>query len=150
MRKLCGLMLVLIGSFLMFCADELHAETRRALLIGIDKYELKATAAAAAAAGKTAVANASPASTMPTRGGWFDLDGAVNDVEAIKAILIARYGFQPGNVKVLRNEEATRERILAEIRHHLIEPTAPGDVAVLFYAGHGSQVNNSQSAELDK
>ena len=149
MHKLCGLML-LICSFLLFCAGELHAETRRALLIGIDKYEPKPTAAAPVATGKTAVANASPASMPPARSGWFDLDGAVNDVEAIQAILIARYGFQPGNVRVLRNGEATRERILAEIRHQLIDPAVPGDVAVFFYAGHGSQVNNSQSAELDK
>src|SRR5262249_37374901 len=53
-------------------------------------------------------------------------------------------------VRVLRNEEATRDRILAEIRRQLVEPASPGDVAVFFYAGHGSQVNNSQSTELDK
>ncbi|HEV8713786.1 MAG TPA: caspase family protein, partial [Candidatus Binatia bacterium] len=147
-----GLTLFLMCSLPAFLPAGVHAETHRALLVGIDKYEPKQTATAAAAAGKPVVgeANPSPSNTPPTRGTWFDLDGAVNDVEAVRAILLARYGFQPGNVRVLRNGEATRDRILAEIRRHLIAPVVPGDVAVFFYAGHGSQVNNSQSSELDK
>ena len=151
MRWLFGPVLFLMCGFPASFPAGIYAETRRALLVGIDKYEPK-QATAAAAAGKTVVEKAEPSSvnTPPARGTWFDLDGAVNDVEAMRAVLIARCGFQPGNVRVLRNEEATRERILAEVRRQLIDPVVPGDVAVFFYAGHGSQVNNSQSSELDK
>jgi Caspase domain len=105
--------------------------TRRALIVGIDRY-LPATVA------------------HPSSREVPDLEGSVNDAEAMKAVLIARYGFQPENVRLLRNGEATRDRILSEARNWLVRPAATGDVSVFFYAGHGSQMYNSRSNELDK
>ena len=138
---------------LCFCFSQLvQAETRRALLVGIDKYTPAQTTTTTSAADTTVEqhADSSPTKKPAIRGSWSDLDGAVNDVEAMRALLIARYGFQPDNIRVLTNAEATRERILTEMRQHLIEPATPGDVHVFFYAGHGSQVTNSRSTELDK
>ena len=63
---------------------------------------------------------------------------------------VARYGFRPEHIRVLKNREATREGILAAIRQQLITPAAPGDIAVFYYAGHGSQMPNVQSTELDR
>jgi hypothetical protein len=120
-----------------------HAETRRALLIGIDKYVPGASVSSAGtAAGKT-----TPASR---RADWTDLDGAVNDVDALQQILIARFGFKAEDIRILRNHEATRERILSETKKWLIDSAAPGDVSFFFYAGHGSQVKNSRSEEADQ
>ena len=113
---------------------------RRALLVGIDKY---IPPRASTSAGKPPVSGRAPAA-------WTDLEGAVNDVQAMREVLISRFGFDDADVHVLVNAGATRDRILSEIRHDLIEPAAPGDVSFFFYAGHGSQVRNSKSAEADK
>ena len=119
-----------------------HAETRRALLIGIDRYVPPKPPS-----GQTG-------STIMTfaaggRGDWSDLDGAVNDVDALQQILTARYGFKREDIRVLRNFEATRDRILSETKKWLIDAAAPGDVSFFFYAGHGSQVKNSRTEEAD-
>jgi hypothetical protein len=114
-----------------------RAETRRALLIGIDRYQPATTAAGQATP---------PVSSRA----WTDLDGSVNDAEALRAMLVARYGFAPENILSLRDEEAGRERILAAIREHLIVSAEPGDVHLFYFAGHGSQVYNSRSDEPDK
>jgi len=76
--------------------------------------------------------------------------GAVNDVEAMFEILVARYGFKAEDIRVLKDVEATRDNILAALHRHLIEPVATGDLSVFFYAGHGSQATNSKSTELDR
>ncbi|HKQ61124.1 MAG TPA: caspase family protein, partial [Candidatus Polarisedimenticolaceae bacterium] len=113
----------------------------RALLVGIDVYR---PAEAAAAPAQAVSAKASKG-----RGTWTNLDGAVNDVRAMRELLIAAFGFAPGDIVVLENAEATRERILAEFRRQLIDPAQPGDVGIFYYAGHGSQMANSQSTEAD-
>jgi hypothetical protein len=116
-------------------ASHAHAETRRAVLVGIDKY------APAKSTSQTGSAS--------RRGVWEDLEGAVNDVDALQQILAARYGFKAEDIHVLRNGEATRDRILTETRKWLIDGAAPGDVSFFFYAGHGSQVRNSRTEEAD-
>src|SRR6185437_2118338 len=118
------------------CAAPARAETRRALLIGIDRY-VPAASSEASAAGRG-------------RSAWSDLAGAVNDVEGMRAVLVARYGFRPADVHVLIDEQATRDRILDETRQWLIDAASGGDVSLFYYAGHGSQVRNSKSAERDK
>ncbi len=139
--------------FLLFFAGESLAETRRALLIGIDIYQPTRTESPASGTQETVKETGTASSVdrpVQRRGGWYNLDGAVNDAEAMREVLIARYGFLPDNIRILRNQEATRERILTEIRQHLIESATPGDVYLFYYAGHGSQVTNSQSTEPDK
>jgi hypothetical protein len=122
---------------------ERPGSVRRAVLVGIDTYVLPGAPAQAA----TTVESSS--SGRP-RGAWRDLQGAVNDVDALKEVLVTRFEFKPENVRVLRNAEATREHILDAIRQYLIAPATAGDVSFFFYAGHGSQVRNSKSAEVDQ
>lgn len=130
------------------------AATRRALLIGIDLYVPPAPTAAQNQVLSTPETKtttiASSAAKAVKRGDFGNLDGAVNDVEAMREILIARYGFKPEHIVLLKNGEATHERILAAIRTHLLEPTTAGDIVFFMYAGHGSQVVNSRSSEGDK
>jgi hypothetical protein len=103
---------------------------RRALLVGIDRYK--------------------PDGVESRGRGWTNLEGAVRDVEAVREILLARYGFEPANVALLTDQEASRENIIRAIENQLVEPTENGDVAFFYYAGHGSQVANSSSDELDR
>jgi hypothetical protein len=129
-------------AFLLGTAAPARAEGRRAVVVGIDKY--------APSPGGTATSATSGASARAGRAGWSNLDGAVNDAEAIRQVLVSRFGFRESDVHVLTNAEATRDRIVTAIRTWLIDSAAPGDVGVFFYAGHGSQVRNSKSAEADK
>ena len=118
-------------------ASTAWAETRRALLVGIARYQPATTAT-------------DPATPLVTDRAWTDLDGPINDVEALRAMLVAKYGFAPENIRVLRDAEASREGILAAIRDHLIAPAKPEDLHLFYFAGHGSQVYNSRSDEPDK
>lgn len=122
------------------------SETRRALLVGIDKYTepIPATAPTPPADETSTASSHTPPST---RSGWIDLDGAVNDADAMKEILVSRYGFAEANVRLLRNAEASRDRVLAAFRDQLVTPAKAGDVGVFFYAGHGSRVRDSRSAK---
>lgn len=99
---------------------------RRALVIGIDKY------------------NPDLSSVR-----WQNLDGCVNDAISIKEVLQARYGFNGNDITILKNHEASREIILKEF-DNLLKNSSTGDIAVIYYAGHGSQVRNSASSEADK
>jgi len=115
------------------------AQTRRALIIGIDQYK--------------------PTDIIPSktlRASWSNLDGAVNDAISVKELLIAKFGFQEQNITMLldslgiKNLTATKENIILTIKKQLIEPAKKGDVVFFYYAGHGSQILNSKSPEKDK
>lgn len=102
---------------------------RRALVIGIQSYT-----------------SARRGAETPQRG-LTNLDGAVNDARAMAELLSTRYGFD--EVELLLERDATRANILARTRSRLIEPVTEGDVSVLYYAGHGSQIWRSTSSEDD-
>ena len=78
------------------------------------------------------------------------LEGAVNDVERMRTLLTTRFDFPPENVRVLVDEEATYDQILATFRQHLVANAKPGDIVVFHYSGHGSQLNDETDGdELD-
>ncbi len=101
---------------------------RRALIVGIDDYQTGQTSAAGRGVRRFA-----------------DLRGAVNDARAFREILLLRYGFAPEDVELLANEQATRDGILRAFRERLIARSGADDVAVFYYAGHGSQIRNSKN-----
>ena len=68
-----------------------------------------------------------------------DLRGTINDATAMQDLLIRRFGFDPAKVVLLRDGEATKERVLAAFRE-LIE-RAEVDSPVVFYdSSHGSEL----------
>jgi len=85
-----------------------------ALLVGLNQYD--------------------PTSSVP------HLQGCTNDVAAMQAYLEGRVGQDNGqlHLKVLLNEAATRQAVIEGFRSHLGQ-AREGDVALFFYAGHGSQ-----------
>jgi hypothetical protein len=95
------------------------SRTKRALLIGIDKYPLVG-----------------------------QLAGCVNDVELMQSILQDGFGFAPENVALLRNEQASRDRILSEF-DALVARTDKDDIVIIHYAGHGSQMTDREGDEPD-
>src|SRR5690606_31644154 len=56
---------------------------------------------------------------------------------------------QTANINSLFDSEATREAIIGQMES-LARTAREGDVVFIYYAGHGSQVINSLSAETDK
>ena len=105
---------VLLGAFIVLLMPSngyTETPTKHALLIGIDEYK---------AVG--------------------DLNGCVNDIELMRSILIGKFEIPDENITLLKNEEATRANIIQAIQSHLIEKANPGDVVLLHYSGHGSQM----------
>lgn len=68
------------------------------------------------------------------------LFGPVTDVELQKQLLIHRFDFNPSDVHILTNQQATRQGILDAFDEYLIKQVTPGDVVVFHYSGHGGQV----------
>lgn len=87
--------------------------TRRALLVGIDRY--------------------------PRLGPLEQLRGARRDAEEMADLLRARFGFAPRDLQLLRDEEATRDATLRAL-DALVDDAGPGDLVVVFWSGHGSQL----------
>ncbi len=81
-----------------------------ALLVGIDAYQL------------------------PLRA----LTGCRNDVAAMQEFLTGRIPTERLSLKVLVDQEATRQGIIDAFRAHF-KQAGPSDTALFYYAGHGSQ-----------
>ena len=97
--------------------EGVSGEVRRALLIGIGKYQV-----------------------LPR------LPGTKNDIELVKQVLLTRYGFKEEHMRILKDEAATREGVLAAL-HQLVQETGPNDVVYIHYSGHGSQVKDLSGDE---
>lgn len=96
-----------------------EGSTQWALLIGIDRYR------------------------------YFDpLAGCVNDVMAMAQVLLEHFGFRPENVLRLTGEAATQAGIRAALRE-LLPRLGEGDVVVLHFSGHGSQMRDREGDEAD-
>lgn len=144
----CALVLLLAGE----CG---WSETRRALLIGINTYQPPQTTAQ---------------HPQGCTGGRCDLpqfdnlDGAVNDVAAMRDLLVSpKFGFAPGSVVVLTNpalpasqlsyvtlgaKQTTHDGLLAAMQKYLVDVPQKGDTVVFYYAGHGSLRLNTRGTKM--
>ena len=96
-----------------------HASVKRALIIGIGKYEV-----------------------LPR------LPGSKNDIELVRQVLLSRYGFSDNNIHVVRDEAATRVGVLSAL-NKIVKEAGPDDVVYIHYSGHGSQVQDLNGDEPD-
>jgi peptidoglycan/xylan/chitin deacetylase (PgdA/CDA1 family)/uncharacterized caspase-like protein len=70
---------------------------------------------------------------------WPKLRYAVNDAEAVRDVLVQRFGFAPERVLTLKDGEATRNRILATFHDSFGHDTLQkNDRVFVFFAGHGA------------
>jgi uncharacterized caspase-like protein len=111
------------------------APQKRALLIGINDYT---------------ASRLPPQSAPAPERDWSNLNGAVNDALSMRQMLVALRGFAPQNITTLTDQSATREAILRVVERQLLAPASRGDIVFFYYAGHGSQVRNTRSSELDQ
>jgi hypothetical protein len=108
----------------MVCVSAAHA-AKYALLIGINQYD----------------------------GTSFNpLDGAANDVELMRSLLLQpRFAYQPENITVLLDNEATHSHILQSLAD-LTAKVHAGDEVYIHYSGHGStacDLNGDEGKGLD-
>jgi hypothetical protein len=113
----------------LFLTSTAHAQTaprKLALLVGISNYEK----------GRSA-----PPS-------WWSLN-CKPDIEAMRQVLMTRFGFADKDIHVLTDAQATRAGIIAAFTSHLINQAKPGDIVEFHYSGHGQQVKDDNGDELD-
>lgn len=77
-----------------------------------------------------------------------DLQGCVNDAEAVAEVLCQRFQFPSTQVLLLRNEQATRTGILAAM-NGLLDRVGLDDLVVFYFAGHGSQMPDREGTKFD-
>lgn len=78
-----------------------------------------------------------------------DLKGCNADGDAMAQILTSRFGFPAANILRLKDGEVTTPALRRAIAEHLVGKAQPGDAAVLFYSGHGTQVPDMDGDERD-
>lgn len=80
-----------------------------------------------------------------------DLVGPPNDARRFFDLLTRQdgYGFPKENVCLLLEEEATVDRFRAAFEESLVRRARAEDVAVVFFAGHGSQTPDGDGDEPD-
>jgi uncharacterized caspase-like protein len=68
------------------------------------------------------------------------LEYAINDAQEIKASLIESLGFEEDNVKLLVDEEATKNSILSNYLRFTRNDIEVDDCIIFFFAGHGHTI----------
>lgn len=80
---------------------------------------------------------------------WPRLEYAVRDAEGVGQALVGKFGFAPERVITLKNEQATREGILAAFHGQLAHRgLQPNDRVFVFFAGHGATRKLSSGRDL--
>jgi hypothetical protein len=132
-----------------------QAQVKRALLVGINTYQ---------PANTNAIHPAGCSGGRCDLPAYPNLDGAVNDVSAMRDLLASpKFGFEPKDVVVLTNpalptsgrpfttlppSDTGHDGILASVRKYLVDTPAKGDMVVFYYAGHGSLRLNLKGTKL--
>ena len=75
------------------------------------------------------------------------LNYAVNDAVAIKEMLMSKYNFKEDHIKLILNEEATKDKITQGF-HQLLQKSKEKDRVVVFYAGHGETYTLPSGGEM--
>ena len=70
-----------------------------------------------------------------------DLLGPKNDINALEKILKENWNFQPENVRVLMDKQATKTAVLEELRG-LKQRSKPGDQLFFYFSGHGTSASD--------
>jgi hypothetical protein len=142
-------------ALLLAFAATASAQTKRALILGIDTYQPTGT-----------TAQHDPTCTYGRceLGSFQNLEGAVNDAQSIANTLTSpKFGFPAANVVLLTNpapkqirpgevvlpaDQTTHDGILAAMKKYLVDVPQPGDTVVFYDASHGSLRVNTAGEKL--
>ena len=108
-----GLMPAVLMLAGLLCAATGAAARDRALVVGVNQYPL-------------------------VEHGARDLRGAVPDALSFARALETTFKFDPADIKLLRDGEATAAAITSGFENWLIAGSGPGDRVVFFFSGHGA------------
>ncbi len=113
MKKFIKIVNYMLATGLLFSSMAISAvaSTKHALLVGISDYHVK------------------------------PLAGPVNDVYAIRQVLLKHWGFELKNVTLLLNQQATKNNILEKMRS-LFYHSKPGDEIFIYLSGHGTSASD--------
>ena len=78
------------------------------------------------------------------------LVGPVNDAMAMREFVTKDLGFDPRDVRLLLDAEATRANILREFEEWIIDGTGPDDEVFFYFSGHGFQQPDENGDEPDR
>lgn len=90
---------------------------KRAVIVGIDDYSIQDPSG-------TSISN---------------LNYCVRDAQSMYHLLVNAFGFDPSQVFYYTNQQASRRNILRALRY-ITANGEPGDVACLYYSGHGARI----------
>lgn len=77
------------------------------------------------------------------------LNGPLNDVALMREVATKELAFAPAQVRVLDETAATKAGILDAIDAWLVAGTGPGDRALFYFSGHGTQIDDLDADEVD-
>jgi Caspase domain len=132
---------LLFALFLLASIPSAQAQTKYALLIGINTYQPPGTTVshpAGANAGRFA-----PGAPL-----FDNLQAPTYDVASMRAVLTSsKFGFPDDDkhIHLLLNGDATRAGILDAMKKYLVDQPQQGDTVVFYIAAHGSLRVNSKS-----
>ena len=112
------LLLILLFAYGLAVSTKDIYENSWALIIGIDKYQ-------------------------NVQG----LDYAVKDAQSIQNIIINSLDFSKENITILKNEEATKSRIIQEFSN-ITKKAEVNDRVLIFFAGHGDTEDLPDGGEI--
>jgi len=69
------------------------------------------------------------------------LEGPINDVAAMKKVLVSNWDFPVENIKILLDKKGTKKNILSEIAK-LYDITSSGDEIFIYFSGHGTSAED--------
>jgi len=127
--------------FLFLAPCSIGAQSRRAILVGIDLYNPGPSARPPA---KPAAIERAKVEGDPSYWQFLDLAGAENDVDLMEGVLRS-FGFN--DFVILKNQDATADAILSALKKNLVDDAQAGDVRVFYYSGHGNHIRNLASKE---
>ncbi len=80
-----------------------------------------------------------------------DLKGSPEDAKRFYSLLTNKdsYQFPAENVCMLLDEQASKQNVINAFKKRLIEPAKQDDIAVFYFAGHGSQITDLNNDEAD-
>lgn len=71
--------------------------------------------------------------------------GPAIDIDSMQRVLTEHWGFLPGDVVALRDQDATHQHILDQIAA-LEQRSAPGDTVLIYFSGHGTSANDHDNS----